>query len=159
MTDYKELIEQLRDDIQIVRNGLCFGYIPATEKDQEAATAIETLLSQLTVAQSERDVATKRIIELEQELAHSDEGLGIYESRIAQLENEKEDMWKELDRVKAERDAAVKCLEDARACETCEHMDTHPDCDVECLGCQKDCQCRDCRDGSNFKWKGAKEDT
>lgn len=68
-------------------------------------------------------------------------------------------LTEKLEKIKAEREAAVKCLEDAHACETCQHMDAHPDCDVECLGCQKDCPCRDCRDGSNFKWKGAKEDT
>lgn len=99
MPDYKELIERLH---WTAKND---EFVFDAETATLAATAIETLLSQLRWAEGKRDAATKRIIQLEQELAHSDEGLGIYESRIAQLENEKEDMWKELDRVKAERDA------------------------------------------------------
>lgn len=147
MNDYKELIERLLyyGTEYAIGDNLGQEIDGTGELLLEAKDAIETLTAQLTasetaradlakrltLAQQERDVVTKRMIELEQELAQ----------------------------VQAERDAAVKCLEDARACETCEHMDTHPDCDVECLGCQKDCTCRDCRDGSNFKWKGAKEDT
>lgn len=125
MTNYKELIDTLRDlthGIVRISNGSVL---------RAAADAIETLTAELAEERHRHD-----------RLQDWDRGL---------TEN--------LEKIKAERDAAVKCLEDAHACETCQHMDAHPDCNVECLGCQKDCQCRDCRDGSNFKWKGAKEDT
>ena len=127
MPDYKELIERLH---WTAKND---EFVFDAETATLAATAIETLLSQLTAAQDKCDALTKA-------------GL------IAT--NRANEALSELSQVKAERDAAAKCLEDAHDCETCEHMDTHPDCDVECLGCQKDCQCRDCQDGSNFKWRG-----
>ena len=133
MNDYKELIERLLYYGTEYTIGVNLGReIDGTgELLLEAKGAIETLTAELAEERHRHD-----------RLQDWDRGL---------TEN--------LEKIKAERDAAVKCLEDAHACETCQHMDAHPDCDVACLGCQKDCQCRDCRDGSNFKWKGAKEDT
>ena len=136
MNDYKELIDTLRDlthgGVRITNGSVLREAADAietltaelaeerhrhdrlqdwdrgmTEKLEQAQKRIATLTDQLEMARGERDAVTKRMVELEQELP----------------------------RIKAEKDAAVKCLEDAHACETCKHMDTHPDCDVECLGC------------------------
>ena len=65
MTNYKELIEQLLKDSAHYRYS---GHTVIGQQYDEAATAVETLLSQLRRAEGKRDVATKRIIELEQEI-------------------------------------------------------------------------------------------
>lgn len=106
----------------------------------------------LTESEKARSDLAKRLAAITKQHEQLSQGAAMMTKKLS-------DTLEELAQVKAERDAAVKCLEDAHACETCQHMDTHPDCDVECLGCQKDCTCRDCRDGSNFKWRGEPGET
>lgn len=106
----------------------------------------------LTQSEKARSDLAKRLAAITKQHEQLSQGAAMMTKKLS-------DTLEELAQVKAERDAAVKCLEDAHACETCEHMDTHPECEVDCLRCKEDCQCRECRDGSNFKWKGTKEDT
>lgn len=153
MNSYKELIDTLRDlthGIVRISNGSVL---------REAADAIEILTAELAEERHRHDRLqdwdrgmTEKLTSAELQCKQINEGAAIVLKKC-------DAVLEELAQVKAERDAAVKCLEDAHACETCEHMDTHPECEVDCLRCKEDCQCRECRDGSNFKWKGTKEDT
>lgn len=69
-----------------------------------------------------------------------------------------ESMQEELDRVKAERDAAVKDILARDHCDVCKH--NHGDSDqceaneYDCNGCKAPCMCASCRDESNWQWRG-----
>lgn len=57
-----------------------------------------------------------------------------------------------------ERDAAIADIKHGTEnCEVCRFVNTVSDCDAECLTCQKECMCRDCRDESHWQWRGWKE--
>lgn len=66
-------------------------------------------------------------------------------------------MEAQLRKVESIRDAALKDLMEVgkTTCAVCAHENCHPnDCGVECLECQLDCTCKECRDGSKFLWRG-----
>ena len=69
-----------------------------------------------------------------------------------------ESMQEELDRVKAERDVAVKDILARDHCDVCKH--NHGDSDqceaneYDCNGCKAPCMCASCRDESNWQWRG-----
>ena len=64
----------------------------------------------------------------------------------------------ELEQAKAERDAAIKDLRHNDNCDICIGSKNEPEgCDCECLNCQLDCRCRDCRNESKWQWRGVKE--
>lgn len=69
-----------------------------------------------------------------------------------------ESMQEELNRVKAERDAAVKDILARDHCDVCKH--NHGDSDqceaneYDCNGCKAPCMCASCRDESNWQWRG-----
>lgn len=65
MGDYRKLIERLRDEPKDSRKAVLSIY----DLCIDAAYAIEILLDKLKYAEGERDVVTKRMIELEQEKA------------------------------------------------------------------------------------------
>lgn len=69
------------------------------------------------------------------------------------------ELRKQLARIMAERDAAVGALAKAKSCEACAHAGVFAagaceTADYECAACPAACTCRDCRDGSRWKWKG-----
>ena len=69
-----------------------------------------------------------------------------------------ESMQEELDRVKAERDAAVKDILARDHCDVCKHNHGESDqCEAneyDCNGCKAPCMCASCRDESNWQWRG-----
>lgn len=67
----------------------------------------------------------------------------------------------EFEQLAAERDALLKALKEKDAeCECCanadrlEQMDTREEMDFDCDACKADCRCRDCRNNSNWEWRG-----
>lgn len=155
MNDKKTLLEALRGLKVQTGSLVCLGCGHEHNCSTQGCAIIrqaERALDILADSEAARSDLAKRLAAEVQKSAQINEGAAILQKKLTET-------LEQLGQAKAERDAAVKCLEDAHACETCEHMDTHPDCDVECLGCQKDCTCRDCRDGSNFKWRGEPGET
>lgn len=99
MEDYKKLVERLQEEPKDSRKAVLSIY----DLCVDAAYAIESLLDKLKYAEGERDVVTKRMIELEQEVG----------------------------RLRKERDAAVADLEAAGLCNFCGHW-VHRDGKVVC---------------------------
>lgn len=61
----------------------------------------------------------------------------------------------ELERVTAERDAAVADLHHNDACSICVGSSVpETECSCECESCKLDCRCRDCQNESNWQWRG-----
>ena len=81
MEDYKKLVNRLREEPKDSRKAVLSIY----DLCIDAAYAIEILLDKLKYAEGERDVVTKRMIELEQEVG----------------------------RLRKEKDAAIKALDEA----------------------------------------------
>lgn len=81
MEDYKKLVNRLREEPKDSRKAVLSIY----DLCVDAACAIESLLDKLKYAEGERDVVTKRMIELEQEVG----------------------------RLRKEKDAAIKALDEA----------------------------------------------
>lgn len=81
MEDYKKLVNRLREEPKDSRKAALSIY----DLCVDAACAIESLLDKLKYAEGERDVVTKRMIELEQEVG----------------------------RLRKEKDAAIKALDEA----------------------------------------------
>ena len=63
--------------------------------------------------------------------------------------------YRDYDRAMAENEALkqiVKKLDDD--CSYCWYTGREPkDCDCECMTCQRECGCRDCRDKNKWAWK------
>lgn len=63
-----------------------------------------------------------------------------------------------LEKLNAERDAAVKDILARDHCDVCKH--NHGDSDqceaneYDCNGCKAPCMCASCRDESNWQWRG-----
>lgn len=155
MNDKKSLLDALRD-LKVQTGSLaCLGCGHEHNCSTHGCAILrkaETALDILADSEAARSDLAKRLAAEVQKSAQINEGAAILQKKLTET-------LEQLAQVKAERDAAVKCLEDAHACETCEHMDTHPECEVDCLRCKEDCQCRECRDGSNFKWRGEPGET
>lgn len=69
------------------------------------------------------------------------------------------ELREQLAGITAERDAAVEALAKARSCEACAHAGEVSSgacetADYECAACAAVCVCKDCREGSLWKWKG-----
>lgn len=64
----------------------------------------------------------------------------------------------ELDRLKRERDQAIKDLRHNDACEVCIGFNDQEDCDCECLDCKLKCRCKNCIDESLWQWRGVQEE-
>ena len=97
MEDYKKMIERLREEPKDSRKAVLSIY----DLCVDAAYSIESLLDKLKYAEGERDVVTKRMIELEQEVG----------------------------RLRKEKDAAIKALDEALI------MDNRECFDVEKFPC------------------------
>ena len=71
-----------------------------------------------------------------------------------------ESMQEELDRVKAERDAAINDLKAGAWCENCAHYADMAECGEipMCNVCHVECYCKDCNDGNKWAWRGLKEE-
>ena len=95
----------------------------------------------------------------------------MYKELIAQLRDENncnvldyvddaanaiENLEEELERIKAERDMAVRDLRRCDIdCNFCAHAISYPDCDLECEHCMKNCKCAKCRNNDHWTWRGA----
>ena len=75
MEDYKKLVNRLREEPKDSRKAVLSIY----DLCVDAACAIESLLDKLKYAEGERDVVTKRMIELEQEVCRLKPRLAAYE--------------------------------------------------------------------------------
>lgn len=64
----------------------------------------------------------------------------------------------ELDRLRHERDQAIKDLRHNDACEVCIGFNDQEDCDCECLDCKLKCRCKNCIDESLWQWRGVQEE-
>lgn len=127
------------------------------EKQTYMNQRVAELALQLDTARGERDVVTKHMIELESSngqvsKALRENGFDSFEELLSAYNQVK----KELHDTKSELDAAFNYLR--MVCDACVHVDTIADCDCECLTCQQDCPCRDCRDGSNFEYRGPQKE-
>ena len=101
-------------------------YEPRNEEFAKVCRERDELKKLLEMARGERDVVTKRMIELEQANAE----------------------------LKVERDALGNALKrHPDRCEECEHE--KPSCNGDCDGCSPNCPCYFCSEmGSNFVLKG-----
>lgn len=65
----------------------------------------------------------------------------------------------QLSKVTAERDAAVRDLRHRDNCDICIGSQNYiSGCNGECLDCNLDCRCKDCRNESKWEWRGIKEE-
>ena len=86
MEDYKKLVNRLREEPKDSRNAVLSIY----DLCIDASYAIEILLDKLKYAEGERDVVTKRMIELEQEVCQLKSRLAAYEDTGLEPEEIKE---------------------------------------------------------------------
>ena len=76
----------------------------------------------------------------------------------------KETAYKIIIELRAQLDAAIADLKEAADCELCKYNDSLPDDCLEtyevlqCDDCVRDCKCGHCKDGSNWDWRGKKND-
>lgn len=75
MEDYKKLVNRLREEPKDSRKAVLSIY----DLCVDAACAIESLLDKLKHAEAERDIVTKRMIELEQDVCRLKSRLAAYE--------------------------------------------------------------------------------
>jgi len=59
-----------------------------------------------------------------------------------------------IDQLVEELGTALADLRSSATCGACMHISYDPDCDCECLTCERECPCRNCRNGSKFEWRG-----
>ena len=73
----------------------------------------------------------------------------------------------ENERLKTELEAAIADIKESNVlykCEHCAHTIRGADCDkceeadFDCEKCDAECKCKRCRNGSNWEWRGVKED-
>ena len=75
------------------------------------------------------------------------------------LEHENLMLRTELNRLKRERDQAVKDLRHKDVCDICiGSLNELEGCDCECLDCKLECRCRNCIDESLWQWRGVQEE-
>lgn len=68
------------------------------------------------------------------------------------------DLEKQLEKITAERDAALRDLHHMDSCDICIGSSTAPkECDCECIDCVLDCRCKNCRNENLWKWRGIQE--
>lgn len=126
--DIEKLIEQLN------------GYFEGKELKRGAALETATALSTLQTENAQ----------LRGELEYEQEHANAYHEECGQWEAENEKLRAELEQVKREMDTAV---EDLRVCSTENRMECQ-----YCLYRTARSFCWDCTDGSNWHWRGQKED-
>ena len=143
MEDYKKLVNRLREEPKDSRKAVLSIY----DLSVDAAYAIESLLDKLKYAEGERDVVTKHMIELEQEVCR-------LKSRLADYEDtglEQEDLKKAFNEteilklaaqalsttpdhlrglIQAEQEGRLVVLPAKTVWELT--MDSGPDCDLKC---------------------------
>lgn len=63
---------------------------------------------------------------------------------------------KKVERLQAAYDGLVADMKKNAirdVCDICKYNALHDDCE-DCFSCKKNCPCRECREGSNWKWRG-----
>lgn len=73
---------------------------------------------------------------------------------LVESEKARSDLGKRLAAALQRADRLLLDLKATQSCSPCVHADIMVDCEGECLACKLECPCRECRDSSNFKWKG-----
>lgn len=76
---------------------------------------------------------------------------------LTESEKARSDLAKQLAATQQRADRLLADLKATRSCSPCAHEDTMVDCEGECLECKLERPCRECRDSSNFKWRGDSE--
>ena len=98
------------------------------------------------MAQAERDISQKRMVELEMALGTSEQLREKAEREIAALMH---------DLMEAEWDSCD--------CKHCKHYATMNDrceqADCDCAACEAQCVCRDCLENSNWEWRGVQDES
>lgn len=70
-----------------------------------------------------------------------------------------ETLESELNRLKRERDQAIKDLRHKDVCDICiGSLNELEGCNCECLDCKLKCRCRNCIDESLWQWRGVQEE-
>ena len=73
-----------------------------------------------------------------------------------------------IEQLEAERDAAIADIKESDVLHECEHcahrrmtQEEEEACErngFECMKCAAECKCKSCRNGSNWEWRGVKEE-
>ena len=80
-----------------------------------------------------------------------------HECKIVCLLDEFNKKCDELERIKKERDAAIRDLRSSDTdCNCCIYAGAVVDCDLECGHCSKACMCGKCTDNNLWQWRGTK---
>ena len=73
-----------------------------------------------------------------------------------------ESLSAELERVKRERDAAVRDIYNMKACALCKHYPNGEQCETYFLLCvecdNENCICKECVNGEKLEWRGPQEE-
>jgi len=62
----------------------------------------------------------------------------------------------EIERLQAAYDGLVADMKQNAirdVCDICKYNLAHDECE-DCFSCKRNCPCRECREGSNWKWRG-----
>ena len=65
---------------------------------------------------------------------------------------------KKVERLQAAYDGLVADMKQNAirdVCDICKYNTVHDECE-DCFSCKRNCPCRECREGSNWKWRGEK---
>lgn len=100
--------------------------------------------------------------ELREEIKRLNAGIMNLSDVIKNAYKQRDKLRAQLEQARAERDAAVNILVGLKPCEACAHAGIFSSraceaADYECAACPAACTCRDCRDGSRWRWKGGDE--
>lgn len=144
---YEELVELLRMRAALIDSDL----------DNQAAEAIKILEALAQNGQSAIDT-NKRLADkirmLKAKLDQAKEALDFCRTKDAEIIR----LGQERNRLKRERDQAIKDLRHKDACEVCIGFNDQEDCDCECLDCKLKCRCKNCIDESLWQWRGVQEE-
>lgn len=144
---YEELVELLRMRAALIDSDL----------DNQAAEAIEILEALAQNGQSAIDT-NKRLADkirmLKAKLDQAEETLDFCRTKDAEIIR----LEQERNRLKRERDQAIKDLRHNDACEVCIGFNDQEDCGCECLDCKLKCRCKNCIDESLWQWRGVQEE-